>query len=73
VWVEVEREKATVGDDDLFFIDDSTGCPGCPALDATQGVGVGLFDIPILLDGNGDRIVIPNIVTSNDRRHKETD
>ena len=49
MWVEVEREKATVGDDDLFFIDDSTGCP---AFDAAQGAGAGLFDIPVL-DGNG--------------------
>jgi len=53
MWVEVEREKATVGDDDLFFVDDSTGCPGCPALDTAQGAG--LFDIPVLLDGNGNR------------------
>ena len=52
MWVEVEREKATVGDDDLFFVDDSTGCPRCPALDTAQGAG--LFDIPVL-DGNGNR------------------
>jgi len=52
VWVEVEREKATVRNDDLFFVDDSTGCPGCPALDTAQGVG--LFDIPVLLYGNSD-------------------
>jgi len=39
VWVEFEREKATVGDDNLFFVDDSTGCP---ALDAAQGAGAGL-------------------------------
>jgi len=37
VWVEVERESATVRDDDLFFVDDSTGCP---AFDAAQGAGV---------------------------------
>jgi len=52
VWVEVKREKATVGDDDLFFVDDSTGCP---ALDAAQGAAAGIFDIPILPDGNGHR------------------
>jgi hypothetical protein len=52
VWVEVEREKAAVGDDYLFFVDDSAGCP---ALDGTQGAGAGLFDILVLLDGNGDR------------------
>jgi len=27
LWVKVEREKATVEDDDLFFVDDSTRCP----------------------------------------------
>jgi len=25
MWVEVEREKATVVDDDLFFVNNSTG------------------------------------------------
>src|SRR5260221_14485723 len=35
LWVKIEREKATGRDDDLFFIDNSTGCP---ALDAAQGM-----------------------------------
>jgi len=52
MWVEVEREKATIMDDDLFFVNDSTGCP---SLDATQGAGASLFDIPVLLDGNSNR------------------
>ena len=52
----VEREKTRVGDDDdLFFVEDSTGCP---ALDTAQGADAGLFDIPVILDQNGHRTVV---------------
>jgi len=51
MWVEVERKNTTARDDDLFFVDDSTGCS---AFDAVQGAGAGPFNIPVL-DGNGDR------------------
>ena len=51
----VERENARVGDDDLFFVEDSTGCP---ALDTAQGADAGLFDIPVIFDQNGHRTVV---------------
>ena len=49
-WVEIEGKKAAVGDDGLFLGEHGTRCP---ALCRAEGAGAGLFDISVLLWGNG--------------------
>jgi hypothetical protein len=51
-WVEIEGEKAAVRDDGLLLGEHGTRCP---ALCHAEGAGAGLFDISVLLWGDGAR------------------
>jgi len=45
-WVNVDRNKATIGDNRLLLVRHETGCP---ALCCAEGVSAGLFNISVLL------------------------
>jgi len=53
-WVDVDGNKAAVGDDGLLLVRHGTGCS---TLCCAEGAGAGLFDISVLLWGDGARIL----------------
>jgi hypothetical protein len=50
-WVEVEGKKAAIGDDGLLLLVEHG--TGCLSLCHAEGAGAGLFDISVLLWGDG--------------------